>query len=68
MPSPPTIPFVEALRGPINTCIGDLNALIVQRNEEGFDFYQVIPCPGKNWLGASEYHWIVVWRPRIPTP
>lgn len=62
----PTIPFAESLIAPIETCIGDLNDLIALRYSEGYIFVQVIPCPGKNWVGAKEYHWIVVWRPKTP--
>ena len=68
MSGPPTTPFLEVLRSPIETCIQELNDLIVLRDSEGFDLVRVFPCPGKNWVGAGEYHWIIVWKPKIPAP
>ena len=63
---PPTTPFVESLMVPIETCVIELNELIMERISEGYDLVQIIPCPGKNWFGARHYHWLIVWKPSTP--
>ena len=63
----PTTPFVEALSVPITECVQALNELLALRSED-YHLIAVIPCPGKNWVGSKRYHWLIVWRPKLPSP
>ena len=63
---PVTIPMVVSLTVPVEECIEALNDLIVEYHNNDYELVTVIPCPGKNWPGASAYHWIVIFKPRKP--
>lgn len=63
---PPTIPFVVNVTLPFTDCITGLNDLIAQYDADGFVLVTILPCPGKNYPGASNYHWLVVFKPKVP--
>ncbi|MCK5317178.1 MAG: hypothetical protein KAJ55_04655 [Anaerolineales bacterium] len=68
MPNGPhTTPFIEALTVPVENCVPALNDLLALRSED-YVLIAVIPCPGKNWVGSRRYHWLIVWRPKLPSP